>query len=262
VLDFTSNEFTTDVSWFQPANRHSAACWISFGGNVGDVKATFDAALALLSLHSHIQLGPRSGLYRTSPMGVQAGNCYLNSVCQLATTLGPQELLKVLQTVENQLGRIRDLRWGPRTLDLDLLSYGDQVVDQSNLTIPHPALTYRRFVLNPLAEVDPCWRHPVCDLSARRLLERLKKRPLRISILGATAEQIEDLARKAADRYPEASFVVNPSPSDECLVIQTTGTTSGDCRIVDLRRSPGDMCEQLGSALTAIFDEPERIGDW
>ena len=241
-------------------NKH---CWISFGGNVGNVKATFDAALALLSLHSQIRLGKRSGLYCSTPMGSQAGNPFLNSVCGLTTGLAPQDLLLVLQSVEMQLGRVREIDWGPRTLDLDLLSYGDQIIDEPKLVIPHPAMTYRRFVLDPLLEIDPDWRHPAFGESTTRTLSRLGKRPLQIALLEIPADQVCELSGQLATYFSDLEWVSGPPWSEDVLPIHLSSSSPpAGLRLIDLRRSPGDLRERLRSALTAIFDAPKRISDW
>jgi 2-amino-4-hydroxy-6-hydroxymethyldihydropteridine diphosphokinase len=238
-------------------------CWISFGGNVGEVRATFDAALALLSLHCHIQLGARSGLYCSTPMGAQAGSRFLNSICGLTTRLTPQNLLSVLQSVETQLGRVRDIDWGPRTLDLDLLSYGDRIIDEPQLVVPHPALTYRRFVLDPLVEIDPSWHHPMFAESTARMLDRLKSRPLKVVLHDLTAEQFCEVVGELAPRFPDLQLVSEIEASEDVLPIRVTAPpTACGKKSVDLRRSPGDLIEQLTAAFTAIFDSPIRVSDW
>jgi 2-amino-4-hydroxy-6-hydroxymethyldihydropteridine diphosphokinase len=242
-----------------PGDYH---CWISFGGNVGDVKATFDAALALLSLHCHIQLKERSGLYCSTPMGSQAGSPFLNSICGLTTQLNPQQLLSALQSVETQLGRVREICWGPRTLDLDLLSYGNCIVNEPRLVIPHPALTYRRFVLNPLVEVAANWRHPTCQNTVGQILDRVTSRPLQIRLLDVPSEQAEDLLCQLLPQFPDIKFVMDGESSAAIPFLMRSMSTTCDDMIVDLRRSPGDMLEQLTSALTAIFDTPRRVSDW
>lgn len=245
------------------ANLEYVRCWISFGGNVGDVKATFDAALALLSLHSHIRLGARSGLYCTAPMGSSAGRPFVNSVCELTTKLSPLRLLSVLQCVENQLGRVRDIRWGPRTLDLDILTYGEYVHDEPDLIVPHPALTYRRFVLDPLAEVAADWRHPVGEMSAAQLVSRLEHRPLRIALSDVAPPQLEKLSNQLRSRFPDVELVASQSALSDALRVRTSSPAHESERgVIDLRRSPGDLLEQLTSALTAALDAPQRMSDW
>ena len=267
----TSRTLTNDTASLQDAAQsvsnqgtsHPVACWISFGGNIGDVKATFDAALALLSLHRDILLGLRSSIYSTLPMGTQAGSPFLNSVCGLTTQLFPRELLTVLQSVETQLGRLRDVRWGPRTLDLDLLNYGNHFVCDPDLIVPHAALTHRRFVLDPLVEVDPDWCHPASCEPAGRIVKRLNLRPLRVSLLDVLPQQIDTLATQLQPRFPHLKLVPPSKESEDALLISTTSPPChGGRTIVDLRHSPGDILEQLTSAFTAIFDAPERISAW
>lgn len=253
----------TSDSGSNPTPPKPASCWISFGGNVGDVKATFDAALALLSLHCNIELGRRSGIFRTAPVGAQAGCPFLNSVCGLTTTLSPRNLLSVLQSVETQLGRVREIRWGPRTLDLDLLSYGDKVVCEPDLIVPHPSVAYRRFVLDPLVEVDPGWRHPVIGDSADELLQRLKTRPLKVCLVDIPHDQSSTLAGQFSSKFPHLQWINDSDGTDGALIVRKN-CAECHCKrvIVDLRHSPGDIFEQLTSVFTSIFDAPERSCEW
>jgi 2-amino-4-hydroxy-6-hydroxymethyldihydropteridine diphosphokinase len=255
------NEPDTTPSFHESCDE--VHCWISFGGNVGDVKATFNAALALLSLHCFIQLGERSGLYCSTPMGTNSGSRFLNSVCGLKTRLSPHGLLCVLQSVETQLGRVREIDWGPRTLDLDLLSYGDSLIDEQRLLVPHPALSYRRFVLDPLAEVDPDWRHPVFAESTMQILNRVKTRPLQVALLNLTDDEICQLSGELVPKFPDLQLFSEAELTEKILPIRVkpTPTVCGPASI-DLRRSPGDLLEQLTSAFTAIFDTPIRASDW
>lgn len=245
------------------AMARGVPCWIGFGGNVGDVKATFDAALALLSLHQQIGLGQRSGIYGTAPVGSHAGQPFLNAICGLTTPLSSRELLQVLQSVENQLGRIRDVRWGPRTLDLDLIAYGREVVNQPDLIVPHPALAYRRFVLDPLVEVDPDWLHPRISLTAKQLRNRLTNRPLRVRIAGCLPPQIEKLSAQLGPTFPELQLITDLRDSTDALVIKADSSADTSTEgIIDVSHSPGCPLERLSSTLTAIFDVPRRILDW
>lgn len=241
-----------------------ARCWISFGGNVGDVKATFDAALALLSLHPQIQVGRRSGLYSTAPMGSDAGKAFINSVCELTTTLDPFELLNVLQKIENQLGRVRDVRWGPRTLDLDILSYGERALNEPDLVLPHPAVTYRKFVLVPLMELADGWVHPVCQLTATQMAERLEASPLKVRVIDVDLKTLDQIKDSLIAQFPALTFDVPSSDSRDGVLIcvGTDGPCATSGPLIDLSRSPGDVLEKLTSAFTAIFDSPIRISDW
>ncbi len=116
-----------------------------------------------------------SRCHETAPVGGPSGQiAYLNAVAELATTLTAHELLSALQTIEARFGRERDVRWGPRTLDLDLLIFGEVVANEPELELPHPRMTERRFVLEPLAEIAPELIEPVSGLTIAELLSRLK----------------------------------------------------------------------------------------
>ncbi len=192
---------------------------VAIGGNLGDVPATIEAACAELARHEQISDLRCSGLYRSAPMGAVAGETFWNSACVLETSLGPRALLAELQRVENLSGRTRELRWGPRTLDLDLILYGDETVKSETLTVPHPHFWYRGFVLEPLAELIPDATPPGFALTIRQLAERLRERPFRLTIGGevdptmarnvveetaseAVVEFIELPAQEAIDSVP------------------------------------------------------------
>lgn len=147
--------------------------FIGFGSNVGDRVDFCDRAVTLLSLLPHSRLSGVSLLYETEPVqdGAHPGDgWFLNGVVQLETELTPQSLLSVLREIEQALGRDESDRAGPRTIDLDLLFYGDRVIDEPGLTVPHPRLHQRRFVLIPLNELDPLLVHPTMGQTVSRLL--------------------------------------------------------------------------------------------
>jgi len=133
---------------------------IGLGGNLGDVAATFRTALAALEEDPGIHVDDVSHLYRTAPVGGPEQPDYLNAAVLVACALGPHGLLELLQALEAAAGRERLERWGPRTLDLDLLVYGEVVVGTPMLTVPHPRLAERRFALLPLVDVWPDARLP------------------------------------------------------------------------------------------------------
>ena len=126
---------------------------IGLGSNLGDRSAHLAAARSSLAVIGREIAA--SSLYETAPVGPVEQGPYLNSVIVLETETSPDRLLQGLLDIERARGRVRDLRWGPRTLDLDLLLYGDQVVERPGLTVPHPEMTNRRFVLEPLLEAWP-----------------------------------------------------------------------------------------------------------
>lgn len=130
--------------------------YIALGGNQGDVADTLDKALRFLAQPPIISITARAPIYRTAAVGGPAGQAdFLNTVVRVSTTLTPDVLLRRCLDVEQQLGRVRSVRWGPRTIDLDLLLYGDHVVDLAGLTVPHPRIRERLFVLVPLADIAP-----------------------------------------------------------------------------------------------------------
>ncbi len=133
------------------------AAWLALGGNVGDSRTMLDRAVSLLCDGDDVRLKARSSDYRTPPWGVTDQPPFVNLCIAIDTTLTPQELLARAQGVERALGRDRakEQRWGPRTVDIDIIAYGDLKLDEGALTLPHPRLFERAFVLVPLAEIAP-----------------------------------------------------------------------------------------------------------
>jgi 2-amino-4-hydroxy-6-hydroxymethyldihydropteridine diphosphokinase len=147
--------------------------YIGFGSNVGDRVDFCDRAVTLLSLLPHSLLAGVSLLYETEPVKDKVdpgGEWFLNGVVQLETDLTPRSLLEMLQEIERSLGRDDEHRSGPRTIDLDILFYGDRVINEPGLTVPHPRLHQRRFVLMPLSELAPLLAHPVRQRSVNQML--------------------------------------------------------------------------------------------
>lgn len=144
---------------------------MGIGSNLGDREAYVRQALELLAEEPGIELKEVSEIRETDPVGVVDQPRFLNAAARLSTDLAPRALLERLLAIEHSLGRVRTAeRYGPRTIDLDLLLYGDRVVDEPGLSVPHPRLAERRFVLEPLAELDPALvvpgRGPVQSLLA------------------------------------------------------------------------------------------------
>lgn len=130
--------------------------YIGLGANLGPREVTLLRAADLLAADAGIEMLEISQLRETDPVGDVEQPSFLNGAVAIETTLSPRELLDVLLRVERELGRVRDgERWGPRTIDLDLLLYGDEVVDEEGLRVPHPRLHERRFALEPLADLEP-----------------------------------------------------------------------------------------------------------
>lgn len=146
--------------------------YVGLGANLGDRAATIRRAVALLARAEGVVVRRVSTLRETEPVGIVDQPRFLNGAVELETTLDPHELLALLLAIERELGRVRDgTRWGPRTIDLDLLVYGDETIAERGLRLPHPLLHERRFALDPLAELAPELEIPghgrVSDLLAR-----------------------------------------------------------------------------------------------
>ncbi len=147
-----------------------AIAFLSAGSNLGDRKANLERAFAALQ-----KAGAKpkriSSLFETEPVGFREQPWFLNAALEVETDLSPLGLLDVCLAIEVAEGRVRSFRNAPRTLDLDILLYGDRVMEDSRLVIPHPRLAERRFVLEPLAQLAPDLLHPVLKKSIRSLLE-------------------------------------------------------------------------------------------
>ncbi|ASP36946.1 2-amino-4-hydroxy-6-hydroxymethyldihydropteridine diphosphokinase [Labrenzia sp. VG12] len=130
-------------------------CALGLGSNLGDPTANLDDAVRRLEATSGITLVARSSNYRTPPWGPVPQDDFVNICVVIDTTLSPQDLLKRCLEIENKLGRVRDVRWGPRVIDVDVLIYGMETVAEPDLEVPHPRMGERAFVLIPLAEIWP-----------------------------------------------------------------------------------------------------------
>ena len=148
-----------------------ARAFLGLGGNVGDSRATLDRAVAMLNDGRDIKVLARSSDYQTPPWGVESQAPFVNLCLAVETTLAPRQLLSRIHEVEQSLGRdrARETRWGPRTCDIDILSYGNTALNEPDLMLPHPRMFERGFVLMPLAEIAPD-----AVIGGRRAMDALK----------------------------------------------------------------------------------------
>jgi 2-amino-4-hydroxy-6-hydroxymethyldihydropteridine diphosphokinase len=159
-------------------------CLLAVGANLGDRSATLDQALAKISELHQTQVLARSQWHETSPVGGPAGQAsFLNGAILLDCELSPHELATSLQQIELSLGRDRHVRWDARTIDIDILLFGDSVIDTSELQVPHPRMSFRQFVLRPAVEIAGEMIHPGSGWTLASLLRQLTSGPRRIALI-------------------------------------------------------------------------------
>ncbi|WP_225977369.1 2-amino-4-hydroxy-6-hydroxymethyldihydropteridine diphosphokinase [Nostoc sp. CENA543] len=145
---------------------------IALGSNIGDSLTNLAAAIAELATIAGIELIAQSSWYRTKAVGPPQPD-YINGCIILQVTMTPQQLIATLLATEQKFGRVRQERWGPRSLDLDILLYDDLIINAPNLQIPHPRMHERAFVLVPLTEIAPDWLEPVSGLTVAELVKKV-----------------------------------------------------------------------------------------
>lgn len=192
---------------------------IGLGSNVGDRKAHLDRAVTALAEKPGVSVVSVSTYHETTPAGGPAGQgAFLNAAARLTTDLDPFALLRVLHDIEAQSGRVRTVRWGERSLDLDLLIYGTKRLDTPELTLPHPRLNVRRFVLAPLAEIAPHIVDVRSGTDVEGLLAILDRRPSYLSLDGPPGPSRDEIFRGLVAGLPsvgltESSIAPGPEPS-------------------------------------------------
>jgi len=162
--------------------------YILLGGNLGDKKRIFSDVSTLLNERLG-KISSQSAIYETEPWGFESPDLFWNQVLELSTNLSPEEVLAQTQQIETELGRIRkENQYSSRLIDIDILFYGNQIINQENLTIPHPRIQERKFALIPLCEIAPELIHPVFQKNIRQLL----------------AESTDPLKVEKVTNFPEA----------------------------------------------------------
>jgi 2-amino-4-hydroxy-6-hydroxymethyldihydropteridine diphosphokinase len=148
--------------------------YAGLGSNLGNKRENILSAIDRIDAYEEICIKEKSGFYDTAPVGGPPQPDYVNCVIGLETEVEPQTLLKEFKKIEIELGRKSGVRWGPRVVDLDIILFGDRIVNDHNLKIPHERMHERVFVLEPLSEISPDIKHPVSGKSISELLETLK----------------------------------------------------------------------------------------
>ena len=144
-------------------------CILHLGSNLGDPRHNLALAEYLIAKRIGL-IESKSKLYATEPWGIEDQNAFLNCAMKVNTMLSPDEVLAEISTIERKMGRIRQEKWGPRIIDIDIIFFGDQIIKNDNLIIPHPQLTNRNFVLFPLADICPEYIHPELNKDVRTIL--------------------------------------------------------------------------------------------
>lgn len=233
---------------------------IALGGNLGDVSAAFFTTLNALHAIPGVRVTAASRAYRTPAVGVDAGGAFLNAAATLRTTLAPHALLDALQWCEAAAGRKPGVRWGPRPLDLDLILYGDRRIDEDRLTVPHPALGWRRFVLDPACEVAGDWSVPGGG-RLRDLRTALLARPLRIGVGGADDALRRRLRAELGPAF-RATFErrepgVSPKRPPTALRIVRGGGGERRADVVTVPADPAAAVAAVREVLEAALPAPE-----
>lgn len=182
-------------------NHRSVECAIALGGNLGTVEQRFTDAIQQLIQHSQITVTAVSRNYVTHAVGTAATGDFLNAAVVCETTLSAQQMLEFLFELEQHAGRTREIKWGSRTLDLDLIYYGTAEIQTDSLSVPHPAMWYRRFVLDPLNEIAPTWQHPKRGQSIAQFYESLTQPDRNLLFWGEKGDWFATFEQQLKDQF-------------------------------------------------------------
>ena len=178
-----------------------ATSLIAFGANLGNRTDSLDRAVKRLSEHPLVEVTACSRPHQTKPVGGPPGqDDFLNAALLINTTLSPRQLLKLLQDAEAELGRERVERWGQRTIDLDLLLYDSVIINEDNLQVPHSHMSFRRFVLEPAAEIAPALVHPQNGWTIRQLLNHVQSAENYVALVGPSGSGKTNVATRVTKR--------------------------------------------------------------
>ena len=198
-------------------------CLIGLGANLNDRRRALDAAVSRLTQCDALRITACSRWHPAQPIGGPGGQGeYLNGALRIETSLQPEALLSLLQQVEDEAGRERKRRWDARTLDLDLLLYGDVILETSRLVLPHPRMAFRRFVLEPACEVAADMLHPTTGWTIARLLRHLQTAACYVAITGAPATGKTALAGRLAESV-SAHWIADPTEQSQGLLDGRSG---------------------------------------
>lgn len=225
-------------------------CLIALGGNINASEAAFLEAMRRLE-RPGIAVRQLSRVVTTRPVGSAAGQEYVNAAAVLECSLAPVTLLNTLHEVENSFGRERTVHWGPRTLDLDLCLFGEEVIESPAIVLPHPAMWYRRFVLDPAVQVAAPMIHPILRQSIDELRQAAIVRPLRIEMSSSTlldsemASMVEKLKANGDVLHKVQIAVVPGASSVEPNVFARLLLEQGEEDLRTRRQPPNESCRQI-----------------
>lgn len=243
-----------------------SAALIALGANQGDCRETFQAAINGLAQIGDVTAV--SSFHDTTPIGGPADQPqFLNAAAILRTADSPQELWRKLHRLEQSLGRVRHEHWGPRTIDLDVLLYDQLELNTAELTIPHPRLAFRRFVLEPAAEIAGAWIHPINGWSVQRLCASARSLPRLISLCGENVDKLAAHIRclPAAEGWEIMTvwmddarvIVVLPASADVIVEFDRRRRFSTSPPVLWLAEAPAENWQwEIAGALAALGNGP------
>lgn len=228
-------------------------CLVSFGSNLGDREKTIREALSLLQAIPECECSAVSSLIETLPVGGEEGQeAFLNGVVRFDCELSAEELHERLRLIERKLGRERHERWSARTLDLDLIAYGDSIIDEEELRVPHPRMSFRSFVLKPACEVSPDWVHPELGATLSELDETLLNGQNVVQVLG----EIGPLVRVELSLMGLKVPVLSQLQKNQTDNLINASSTTGKPRLLIDASLSGPRARFLGGPRLSLADCP------